>query len=390
MRPTVGTGDVALRARPAGAAAFGPFGRLLLPGDRTYVGRRGRILLAMDVKRAGPRRVTDLFRYPEAKRVLLPLADASMWFVALPPGEKPAGEAVAFLLPPGCGVVVGEGVWHAGPIPLADAPVCEMLEAVGTADRFDRRSVRELIGAEALRIQLPEEPAGSRRPFDLDAPGAVLFDAAIQGRLRVALGLLEDLDVPSASDGLRDELERTAAGLRSMWGHVDDAGAVPGIARARAVVEAAGFRAEDAPPRCEVLLAHVLSGKPVVGRDVLDEALALASLRTRLPAAVYDAAAIQGPVLVRAGLAGESLEGTGQSRRALEGRPVLCDEAGPLAAVTGAARRVRAGAGTRCALVALFLPPGSEAAAAEAALDGVSATIAAFCGGKAGARRLVG
>ena len=69
MRPTVSTGDVPLSAQAATSETVAPFGRLLLPGDRTYLGKRGRVLLAMDEKRAGPRRVTDLFRYPEAKRV---------------------------------------------------------------------------------------------------------------------------------------------------------------------------------------------------------------------------------------------------------------------------------------------------------------------------------
>jgi ureidoglycolate hydrolase len=160
----VGTpGDLLLTARAATPEGFEPFGRLLGPGDRARLGKRGPVEIAVEAGRPGPRRVTHLVRYPAARRAVFPLAGAPMLVLVLPPGERPEGPLAAFRTPPGAGLLIEAGVWHHGPVPLGEQGLLEVLETPGPADRVDRRSLRDLTGSEAARIALPEEPEAPPR-----------------------------------------------------------------------------------------------------------------------------------------------------------------------------------------------------------------------------------
>src|SRR5262245_50503825 len=145
--PAVG-GDLVLSARPATAEALEPYGRLVWGGERVRLGAEASVLVALDPKEAGPRRVRHLQRYPDARRFLMATGEASLLLVVCGAGERPAGPAAAFRIPGGVGVLLDAGVWHAGPIAMADATVLELLEVRGPADRLDRRSVAEVLGAE--------------------------------------------------------------------------------------------------------------------------------------------------------------------------------------------------------------------------------------------------
>src|SRR5262245_1907517 len=218
MAPAATAGDLALSARIAAPETFAPYGRLLGPGDRVGLGAHGGVLLALDRAEPGPRRITHLQRYPEARRVLLPLGPGALLLVVLPPGERPGGPPAAFVVPQGQGVLLKEGVWHAGPVPLEEMPVSEVLETSGPVDRMDRRTLRELVGAEGARVLLPEEP-GARPPgFDLTQPNSVLLDATLHGRFRLACLDLRDLEVGESDAALQAEGERLAETLRSTYG----------------------------------------------------------------------------------------------------------------------------------------------------------------------------
>jgi ureidoglycolate hydrolase len=156
-------GDLALVAKAATTESFAPFGRVLGPGDRLALGKKGSILLSVEVGRPGPRRVRHLLRYPLARRIVFPLEEVAMLVLALPPGERPVGPPSAFRVLGGAGLLVEAGVWHHGPVPLTEVGMLEVLETTGPADRIDRRSLADLVGHEAARIGLPEEvppPAG--------------------------------------------------------------------------------------------------------------------------------------------------------------------------------------------------------------------------------------
>src|SRR5437868_15091152 len=106
-------GDWVLTARPATPEAVAPYGRLVWNGDRERFGGAAPVLLAMDAREAGPLRVRHLQRYPDARRFLLSLSDASFVVVVAGSGDRPVGPAAALRVTGGVGLVVDAGGWHA-------------------------------------------------------------------------------------------------------------------------------------------------------------------------------------------------------------------------------------------------------------------------------------
>jgi len=388
MRPTVSTGDLALAAQPAAEETFQPYGRLLAPGGRAYLGKRGRVLVAVDRRRRGPRRVSHLQRCPQARRAYVPAGAAASWLVVL--GAGPEAEPAAFLLPAGWGVVLNAGVWHAGPAPLEDTTVCEMLETMGPADRFDRESLRELAGVEAIRVLLPEEPGAPLTGFDLTAPNAVLLDASLHGRLRLGCLLIEDIAAGDVVPDLETELRRAVSGLRAMWGHASDLGEIPGIAAGRDLYREVGLDATQVVPAAEALVGRVLAGEDPAAASALEATALLCALRLRAPLGLYDAAHLGAQVIARLGGPGESYAEEGAGGISREGHPLLADRTGAFGSPLGDARRAVAGPATRRGLAVLFLPPTLEDAALEALLDGVGKALTSHTGGRVGARLTVG
>ena len=351
-------------------------------------GSRG-TLLALDQAQPGPRRVTHLVRYPEARRVILPMGPpVALMLVVLPPGERPGGPPAAFLLPAGVGVLLQQGVWHAGPVPLAEMRLCELLETSGPVDRMDRRPLSELVGAEAARVVLPEEEVGRPKSFHLEQPNSVLVDPHLVERVRVAFLALDDLQVGEADAALSDEGERLGETLRAAYGAMA-LGDVPGVAATRGLFQALGLEGARVQPACEALLEQVLHGRPLPRVNAFLDALTLATLRRRAPISAYDADKLGEQVLVRVGAPGETYPGAGGRRVAAEGRPVLSDREGPFGGPVGDAARTRVTLSTRRALVALFLPPSVEKAAVEAQLDELREALRRACGGRESARHIL-
>jgi DNA/RNA-binding domain of Phe-tRNA-synthetase-like protein len=390
MRRTASSGDLALAAVPATPETFAPYGKLLVEGSRTLLGRRGRVLLAMDERRPGPRRVTHLQRYPEAKRGFLALGATPMWLVVLRDGDPALAEPAAFLIPPGACVIISPGVWHAGPVPLAESPVCEVLEAIGNADRFDRKSLPDLCESLAVRVLLPaehEQPGGG---IDLGAPNAVLLDASLHGRLRLGCLSFEGLDLGRDPAPLDKELKDAAEGLRQMWRHVTDLAEIPGVSAGRELFEELGIDQQRFPPRAEGALDKLLRGRTPKVQNPLDAALLLCTLRMRLPISGHDAASLGHPILVRTGGSGEAYPGTGRNRVVVKGRPVLCDPEGPFGSPIGDARRTRFQANTERALVVIYVPTSADPSELEKRLDAIARTVVEHCGGRATGRLVVG
>lgn len=381
-------GDLTLPARPATPEVFAPFGRLLAPGARVKLALGGGALLALDHAQPGPRRVTHLVRYPHAARVLLPMGLGTLLLVVLPPGERPGGPPAAFLVPPGSGVMLKPGVWHAGPVPLAEMPVCELLETSGPVDRLDRRPLSELVGAEAARVVLPEESDGRPARFHLEQPNSVLVDPLLVGRLRLALLALDELQVGPGDAALAAEGERLAATLRADYGALafED---IPGVGEARALFRALDLDPARTRPACEALLELVMHGRALPRVNAFVDTLAQCALRLRVPLAAYDADRLGEQVLVRLGAAGEVYPGPAGRRVRAAGRPLLSDREGPFGGPAGDAFRARVGVQTQRALVALFLPVGIDRQAADGLLDGLRQALTRGCGGRESARHIV-
>ena len=388
MRPAPPIGDLALTARPASADTFQPFGRLLGLGDHALLGQMGGVLTSLDEVRPGPRRFTHLQRYPEARRLVLPLGDTSLLVVVLGKGDQAPGPPAAFRTAPGYGVLIDAGVWHAGPVPLADGVVREMLETRGRIDHLDQRPISDLTGVEGIRIQLPDEPGAPGPGLDLEAPGALLVEDGLDERLSLGLLLLDGLDVAAESVKL-DEASRAAAdGVRSLVGPGRTPGGALGVTAIRKLWRSWTVPRSVKPPY-EILLQDVIDGHPVPAPDTLRGALALCSLRRQVATSVYDAAPLIGPLQLRAGRRAETLDDEGGRPRDTAGVPVLCDRDGPFAGPLGAASRVRVGPGVHRALVVLYLPPSVERGDALAHLEEASRVVQEFCGGREAGRLVV-
>ncbi len=390
MRPTVSAGDLALAAQPATRETFRPFGTVITPGERAYVGRRGKVLVTQDRRRPAPRRIESLGRYPQAKRIVTALGTTPLWLAVHPGGDLPDAQPAAFLVPGGVTVVIDAGVWHAGPVPLAETTILELLEAVGSSDRYDRSSVTELTGAQALRVLLPADPGAEGGALDLAAPNAVLVDASLHGRMRLGCLVVDDVAPPADGDALETELAQVAEGLRAMWGQAEDLGEIPGIAVGRDLYREVGLDLDRHVPRAETLVAQVLAGSDVPQEGALARTLALLALRLGLPIAAYDGGSVGDQVLVRTGAAGEEYAGADGRRIPLEGHPVLCGSDGPFGSPVGDRAEALPGSHTRRVLVVLYLPPRVEDATIEAWLDAVARTLRTHAGGRDVGRLLVG
>lgn len=383
-------GDLVLSARPLTPEGFSPYGRVLAPGERVRVGRRSAsVLVALEPRETRPRRVQALQRFADARRLLVPMTEAGFLLVVAGSGDAPAGPAVAFRVVAGTGVLLEAGVWHAGPVPLADGAVLEATEVVGPADRVDRTSVADAFGAESLRLMTPDEFGAPTPGLDLADEFSVTVAEGLRGRLVLGCLALDGLSVGESDDALRDEGERLVADLRTQWGSAASPGDVPGLAPVRALYRALGLDPTKTRPASEALLRRVLQGKPLYRVNNLVDAMNLCSLRTLVPFGVYDRARLSAPVVLRRGAPGEGYEGIGRGRVGVEGRPVLVDHDGPFGNPTADALRTSVGHGTSRALVVLYLPTTLDGATVDRFLDAASAAVVRHCGGREVARRVV-
>lgn len=388
MAEAVAGGDWVLTARPATPEAVAPYGRLLWNGDRERFGVGAPVLLAMDAREAGPLRVRHLQRYPEARRFLLALSDASFVVVVAGSGERPVGPAAALRVAGGVGLVVEAGVWHAGPIPLADATILEALETAGPADRLDRAAVSECLGAESLRVLLPDEPGAPGPGLDLQDSWSATVAPDLVGRLRIACLAFDRLTVGESPAALGEEGDRLAQDLVRQYGPAAVPADIPALRPVRELYRGLGIDPTKTRPSSEALLRRVLAGKPLYRINSLVDALNLCSLRTLVPFGAYDRARIAGPLVVRLGHPGEGYEGIGRARVSVEGRPVLADREGAFGNPTADSLRTRIVPGTTRALVVLYLPPSMEDAAVARLLDSVAETVVRACGGAETGRRV--
>lgn len=89
----------------------------------------------------------------------------------------------------------------------------------------------------------------------------------------------------------------------------------------------------------EALLRRLVAGKGFPQINTVVDVINLVSVESRLPVGLYDVAHISGPVVFRAGLAGETYKGIGKYDLNLEGLPVFADDAGPHGSATSDSER---------------------------------------------------
>jgi DNA/RNA-binding domain of Phe-tRNA-synthetase-like protein len=114
------------------------------------------------------------------------------------------------------------------------------------------------------------------------------------------------------------------------------------------------------------------------------------SLEFQLPYGLYDTAHIEGDVVLRLGLAGESYAGIRKDEVHVGGRITLADNRGPFGNPTSDSARTMVTTATRHALVVVFAPRSIDTARLRSVLDTTSARMHEFTAGISCADGIVG
>jgi DNA/RNA-binding domain of Phe-tRNA-synthetase-like protein len=210
----------------------------------------------------------------------------------------------------------------------------------------------------------------------------------LNGRVRLGLLALDDVEVRESDGALDAEVERTCATLREKYGG-GRSSEVPGAADARTLYKALGIDPTKTRPSNEALLRRALKGDGLYRINTLVDALNLVSLREQLPFGLYDLDRVQSPVTLRRGAPGESYEGIRKGTVNVEGRPVLVDGQGPFGNPTSDSLRTSITTLTRRALVVAYAPAGYGVPRLGGVLDATAETLTRFCGGEVALRRLL-
>jgi DNA/RNA-binding domain of Phe-tRNA-synthetase-like protein len=208
------------------------------------------------------------------------------------------------------------------------------------------------------------------------------IDAALAGKVRLGVLLLEGVTVKQSDPALAAEVEALAGELRARHAGAKS-GDVPGTEDARTLYKALGIDPTKTRPSNEALLRRVLKGESLYVVNTLVDALNLVSLKVQLPFGLYDAAKLEPPIVLRKGLGGESYEGIRKGPVRVEGRPILADARGAFGNPTSDSARTCITLETRSALVVVYAPAGSRDARLEQVLSLTNETLSRHCGGSA-------
>ena len=371
-------GDLVLTAEAVTAARLKGMARLLEAGDRATLPWSGSSVVHVERRRSAPRRVTHVQRFPDAERMVFALGEERLWFVVLPPVEDCGAAPTAFQIAPGRMVCFERGVWHAGPFPVGETQVGEILEASRSYDRLDRQTIEHLGGPAALRIALPDEAeAPEPVPFSLEANDALRVAPTLSGLVRLGALEVEACDLAGGGPALGAHLTRAARGLRTLWADARTVTDIPGLSATKALL-ATLVGPEDPPWPGFAAFQDLLRGQLPAPESPADALWALLTLRMRVPVLLFDADRIAGPILVRRG---ESARGGGGV--------YLHDRRGPIASAATVMGRARPGASTRRLLLVSWVAADAPELGAGALLDGAGIVLVDQLAGRLVARRLV-
>ncbi len=127
-------------------------------------------------------------------------------------------------------------------------------------------------------------------------------------------------------------------------------------AAVRAMYKRVGIDPTKRRPSSEALLRRVRKGDPLPRINSMVDVCNWCSLEFQLPYGLYDAAHIQGDVVLRIGEPGESYAGIRKDDVHVGGRIALADAAGPFGNPTSDSARTMVTTATTKALVVVFAP----------------------------------
>jgi len=128
----------------------------------------------------------------------------------------------------------------------------------------------------------------------------------------------------------------------------------PVVREVRRLFRAAGCDPTRYRPSSEALARRLLKRQLLPSIHPLVDLNNLLSVRLLVPCCVMDGAAVQGPLVLRAGRAGERMESM-RGAMSLEGKPVLADEKGPLGTPISDSTRVMVTSETSAVLMVVYL-----------------------------------
>jgi DNA/RNA-binding domain of Phe-tRNA-synthetase-like protein len=188
------------------------------------------------------------------------------------------------------------------------------------------------------------------------------IDAALKTKCpKVALGCVSSqVEVPASSPALLAELnacDKSILRLPEPRTVLES----PQILATRAAYKALGKDPARYRGSAEALLRRVIAGKGVPRINAVVDIINLVSVESRLSIGLYDLAHVQGDIVFRAGLAGETYKGIGKYDLNLEGLPVFCDALGPHGSPTSDSERTMVTSKTKNVLAVIISFDGKEA-----------------------------
>ncbi|MEE8410571.1 MAG: phenylalanine--tRNA ligase beta subunit-related protein [Myxococcota bacterium] len=173
--------------------------------------------------------------------------------------------------------------------------------------------------------------------------------------VRVGLVRAAPVAVGEAGAELKRKISSLCNALRST--HAGQAPSkIPGLQSARDLYRAFGIDPTRIRPSSEALLRRVMRGQDFPHINSAVDVCNLIGLRSLLPPGLYDADAIDGPVVLRRGEAGESFEGIRKADVHLAGRPTLADTVGAFGNPTSDSLRTSVSESTQSLWFVLFAP----------------------------------
>ncbi|MGH9255420.1 MAG: B3/B4 domain-containing protein [Vicinamibacterales bacterium] len=152
------------------------------------------------------------------------------------------------------------------------------------------------------------------------------------------------------------------------------------IAAVRTMYKRVGIDPTRRRPSSEALLRRVRRGDPLPRINSMVDVCNWCSLEFQLPYGLYDAARIQGDVVLRLGLSGESYTGIRKDDVHVGGRIALVDRLGPFGNPTSDSARTMVTPATTRALVVVFAPFELDERRLSQVLDATAQRMQEFTG----------
>ena len=192
------------------------------------------------------------------------------------------------------------------------------------------------------------------------------------------------LDAPLAAIESAFRLKPEATGAKGT--DVDSAAGAEGGFRlqaeaVRTMYKRVGLDPTRRRPSSEALLRRVRKGDPLPRINSMVDVCNWCSLEFQLPYGLYDAERIDGDVVLRLGMAGESYAGIRKDEVHVGGRITLADNRGPFGNPTSDSARTMVTTATRNALVVVFAPSSNDTVRLRSVLEMTAARMHEFTAG---------